>query len=519
MLPALPILQRAPHRSFFSGSHYNPHFLISRNAYRLREGAPGEITSTLEFGLTHIHENTHWFQHVGTTYGAFMDALRSSQKMSLLRGLRGLPRSKRRRLFDDRMKGGRPFIEIDAQTQYMKESRAVDPAIGIVKQIWFDHQWLHASFDDSKAVGKLGFPPVDACANVVADVILNCCDTHEFESSDFELGAHIDARRWYFEGESELSETLVELDGKIQHLTSTGLMECAASLNELQYLQDNAFSVIAPVEHQRIAQLRLEEFEKSSYSIPFKLYRETAKNACIPHEIFLLSLNLLIFFALNPPLPPRVLHRPSRSWRWEDVYPPHRFLAGLAILDQIDGIKDAEAITEMRRFIADISDASGLPYCGEASLPARRYTINDWNKESETPNSNMLIDDVLTTEAQFRLAGIADRLPLLANFASCLTGDLSRKFARVLFPDETRYDFLGPPLEFLKDGKIGFRGTAAFGNNIVRSVAVSAGFFEFACGTGVISFEDLPKEVDLDRKMFRFVKSQLRQMITETDNI
>jgi hypothetical protein len=195
-----------------------------------------------------------------------------------------------------------------------------------------------------------------------------------------------------------------------------------------------------------------------------------------------------------------------------------RFLEALRILDTIEPIYDPESIPEMRRYIADIADATGLIYCGESPLPPRRYTTEEWARESEAADSSRLIDDTLTAQAQFRIEGISDRLPLLANLASCLSGNISRQFASLLLAHSDRYDFIAPPLEFLKNDKVGFRGTAVFGNNVVRSVAVSAALFEFACGTGRISLDELPLEVQ-GKRMFGFLKDTLHHLIVETDNV
>ena len=38
---------------------------------------------------------------------------------------------------------------------------------------------------------------------------------------------------------------------------------------------------------------------------------------------------------------------------------------------------------------------------------------------------------------------------------------------------ESRFNFAAPPLDFLRDGKLGFNGSKAFGNNVVQSVGTS----------------------------------------------
>ncbi|MEJ0042782.1 MAG: hypothetical protein WDM81_11500 [Rhizomicrobium sp.] len=79
------------------------------------------------------------------------------------------------------------------------------------------------------------------------------------------------------------------------------------------------------------------------------------------------------------------------------------------------------------------------------------------------------------------------------------------------------YDFLRPPLEFADDETIGFRGSVAFGNNLVRSLAASHALYEFACGKGELSLAEFPREV-ASPPMFDLMKRFLINAIVETDN-
>jgi hypothetical protein len=188
------------------------------------------------------------------------------------------------------------------------------------------------------------------------------------------------------------------------------------------------------------------------------------------------------------------------------------------VLDEIEPISDPESVSEMRRFIDEVTEATQLGYYGEVSLPVRHYTTAEWTENSETKNYPQTIDDELIIQAQLRFERIPDRLPLLANFGGCLQGELSQKFVEFLFGRSERYDFITPPLEFMKNGKIGFSGSAAFGNNVLRSVTISAGLFEFACGNGKISLDELPSEVQATDRMLSFLHQTLHHMIVETDN-
>jgi hypothetical protein len=520
MIPGAPILRRALRRSFLSDSHYSPYFLINSNAHRLRPAEPGDTPGSLEFHLTEVHEGSHWFQHVGTTFGAFMDALRSSQRYTLLRFMRDEPRAKRARIVRARLDRGQPFIKLDPRNQYVKiDDKDAHNSIGLLKQIWFDHQWLHASLDDSRSTNGLGHPPPEACGAVMADVILNCCDTFNFVSDDYRTAGHRNAREWYFAGDASLSEVLVNLEGSPHHLTSTGLMECAASLNELQQARSGMLAVVLGETYQTRITNQVEAFLKSTYSLPSKMFALVAPKYADDWQRGAVALNLVIYLALNPPLPPRVLSMPRRSYRWHEIYPPHRFIVALRTLKDVPPLDDPDSVSAMQRFLSALVEASSLPYAGATPMPQRSEPEVHWESCSEVDDYHLTIDDELVIQAQLHIEKIPNYLALLANYSSCLSGPLSREFSGLLLRHEARFNFMNPPLEFLEDGRLGFRGSKAFGNNVVRSVAISHAMFELACGSGAMTLDQLPSEVRESRQMIEFMHHTIYKMIVETDNL
>jgi hypothetical protein len=479
------------------------------------------MAGALEFHLTHVHENTHWFQHVGTTFGAFMDALRSSQRHTLARFLREEPRAKRADIVKARLDGGRPLIELDPATQFLKaDGDDVNNNVVELKHIWFAHQWLHASFDDSRSTDGLGHPPTETCGQVMADVVLNCCEMFNFLSEDFRAAGHRGAREWYFAEDPSLSEVLVNLGDRRHHLTSIGLMECAASLNELQQLRYGVFPAVLSRQHYSAAAgAHVEAFLKSSYALPFKLFARAAPGHIDDWQVALVELNLIIYFSLNPPLPPRVLAMPRRSYRWFEIYPPHRFILALRALGKVRQLGDPDSAGAMYEFLAAIADESSLPYAGDALMPRRSPSVADWDSYADKDNHPWAIDDELIVQAQLHIERIPNRLALLANNSSCITGPLSREFARWLINFEAKFDFMSSPLEFLEHGEIGFAGSKAFGNNIVRSVASTQSLFELACGSGAMILDQFPEVVRDDQGMIEFMRRSLYRTIVETDNL
>jgi hypothetical protein len=262
----------------------------------------------------------------------------------------------------------------------------------------------------------------------------------------------------------------------------------------------------------------MKSFLESSYSLPFKLFHWQAPNHCADPIIAMVTVNLLIYLALNPPLPPRVITRPANSYRWADIYPPHRFVVALGVLNDVAPLTDPDSIDNMARYISDVADAAGLAYAGNDVLPPRTPIEPDWDQYSEQSDYPIAIDDELVIQAQLRLERISNRLPLLANYASCLAGPLAPTFAPILVASSKRFDFMGPPLEFASDAEIGFRGTREFGNNVLRSVATSHSLFELAVGSGELAITEFPLRPQEDQGLLSFMDRTLRHMIIDTEN-
>jgi hypothetical protein len=298
-------------------------------------------------------------------------------------------------------------------------------------------------------------------------------------------------------------------------------MECAASLNELQQVQHGVFApILSREQYDTAAATHADAFLKSSYALPLKIFARAAPEHAGDRRISLISLNLIIYFALNPPLPPRVLSMPARSYRWFEIYPPHRFILALHALKNVRPLADPESAVAMYQFLAALAEASSLPYAADTPMPRRSTSeADDWDVYSEAKDHPRVIDDELVIQAQLHIEKIPNRLPMLANYSSCITGPIHSEFVERLVNFDERFDFMSPPLEWLEDGKIGFNGSRAFGNNILRSVAISHALFEMACGSGTMTLDQLPLEVCNNRSIIDLMHRSLYKMIVETDNL
>lgn len=519
MIPDNPVLKRLPNRSIFSGSSYDPFYFITKNSTRLKETPPHDMLANLRFHMTEVHERSHWFQQTGTTYGAFLHALRASQSITFLRFFREETRKKRSAIFDDRIANGTPFIKLKPSNNYVDFEQQEGSNIGLLKQIWFDHQWMNLTFDNSLATDGLGHPPVDAGSNIMADVILHCCDTWGIESCDFAAQGHVGARDWYFTADQHFTEARVRLPDGDHHLTSASLMECSASLNELQQYQNSVMKPLLEDAFDREFDQFIKYFVNSSYGLPLKLFLIASKKHASDRMTSPLTLNLIIFFAVNPPLPPRVLTCPSRPYGWSEIFPPIRFLLAINALEGIPKIVNPESSEEMHAFLDALVEVTSLPFSGRDKMPKRTAGLDQAYRNAKHNETGAIIDEELILASHYRLDSISDYMPLVANYSSCVTGELSRKYADYTIQLGPEYDHLDAPLEFLDANTVGFRGARAFGNNVVRSVSVANAVYDFACGVGDLCLKSLPNEVSSSQSMSSFVERSLRQSLVEVDNI
>ncbi|MEJ0042781.1 MAG: hypothetical protein WDM81_11495 [Rhizomicrobium sp.] len=271
MIPNRPLLAQRRFYAHFSNSYYNKHFLITRNVPP-DAGTDDTILGAIKYNLTHVHEWTHWFQHVGTTFGTFLDALRASQKSTLISWLREMPRDTRRTLVENRLNRGQPFINFHADSEYLQfDSGDEKTSAGVLKQIWFDHQWAHAMFEDSRLTDRLGNLAPEPCSAVMADVILNLCNSAGFISRSYDTNGHQGAREWYFADDDKFVEIYANLGSSVERITAANLMECSACMNELQILTPGGVTD-AVIDREALVRRWFESFLASDYSAPFKAF-------------------------------------------------------------------------------------------------------------------------------------------------------------------------------------------------------------------------------------------------------
>ncbi len=255
------------------------------------------------------HELSHWPRFHGASVGHLLNLLRYTRNAMALKALRSVGPSAADGIAVKR-RSGVPLWSIE---------EPFDPSVGgelfaISGQCWVDSYWLWNALFDMSPLQKLRSHANESAPYAVADVWLG---SEGFAGSSGYPGNE-EARQW-------LSGPFFASGTDHGLLTTRLLWECASSLDELLPAELEDWDSRLPIQalvlnggwvapHERLAHIKLSE---TAYGTPAKVAADAYG------DLSILSLLLLIDFALNPPLP--MLGESCGSVAWADFYPPERF--------------------------------------------------------------------------------------------------------------------------------------------------------------------------------------------------
>lgn len=447
--------------------------------------------------LAQLHEHLHWFQHVGTSVGAFLSMTQFALQQFTINWFSSLDEEERQRAVR-RRQDGRPLVEVDSTGRLVNEADEWTEFYRIQQQIWYDGLVLLRLFEDS-SVFLDSRPPEDQIGDAISDTYLYCVDRLSLD-----VPADIFAVREQFRPEGTL---VFPATGDVQ-VTTTGLFESHATAVELQVLRS-----VARVLGERYSLLlrnRVTEFLDGKRGAAFTIFRHIT-GAHVSVGTLLDTFIVICDAALNPPLPPYNDRSEIRRWRWLELYPPLRFIAlcyaaeqvgmlvdkgaddyGKRVLEYVDALSEVANLppwTLMRHW-ADDQDSiifdlgaleSQLPDVTEDSLFSIDMDANYskyllavqqgcWRKRSEDPL--LMIDH---GAASRRMAHPVDVIAALT-----MPGGL----------------WLGPPLLCPEPNRLQYsvRLSSKIGTWLVLSSAVMRAMYDVVCGTGPIDLTAYPTE-------------------------
>jgi hypothetical protein len=523
MIPNLSILNREPYHS--ANSFYNPETLITRLCVSNFDDLKDDemFIKAFEYSATVIHERVHWLQSHGTSFGCFLGALRLSQRTTTLRMFRGEPSHKIENLLDQR-NNNKSILNLDRETQYPVLGDDSD-LINIFRQIWFDHQWIHKSFEDSRTTEKLGQVPGHIVGEIIGDLMLTLWD-YKFPShlgNDLKSALE-EARNWFSIGESEMY--FASMHG--MRLTSKNIMEASAVISELQLLSSH-MAFLKKSDSKKALLNRIKTIIDSDYGVPIRCFLRALNISLERLGEILPTVSVLCFIALNPPLPPYVMGPPenSPSWNWQDIYPPIRFARLVNCISRFGFLKDSNTHKNIIEYIDEICCFCSLPHTLNMPYP-ERIDIGD---SIDFSNSNQINPEIFISSdysksshndyifwvqsrlAEYRLSS----LPLLVNLGACTSGKLLKEYscAMINFDD---IPSLQSPLGWTDDDRLGFSCSLEFGNWLAQSVVFDYVLFDVVAGVGKYDLSAFPKEISDNDGLHESLINNIRINLTGSNH-
>jgi hypothetical protein len=529
MIPNLPVLNRGVYRSGLTKSFYDPRALLTKvfapDFSKLEEAE--FLLHSFEYNATVVHEQVHWLQHHGTSFGCFLSALRLSQNCTTQRWLREESSVRVEDLLDQRARLSTPILRIDSQTQFPIFEQ--DQEMDTFRRIWFEHQWVYTVFEDSRIAEQLVRPPGSMFGDVIGDTILALWD-HDVSSSssNTSLESALEAQQWFSMNQSDIF--FMSMFG--MRLTSKILMEAPAIISEFHLLSDSSWlSLLGEAGQTTVLTNRIRKVINSDYGIPIRCILKVLNLGLENLRAILPTVNLLCFIALNPPLPPYVMAPPigSPSWTWRDIYPPSRFSRLAHCVSKIGLLKASSDHNTIAKYIDDICDVCELPHTVRTNYPERLNSKDDshilWGEEALSSEFFKLSDHsklnhrdyIFGVQARlmnYRLSG----LPLLVDFGGCLSGDLATQYFDDIV-DFRDVPFVKCPLVWTEDNRLSFSSSKEFGNWLVISVLVDYVLFDVVVGTGKYDLNAFPEEVRDHQKTYGLLERSILQGLAKTKNL
>jgi len=487
--------------SGISESYYLPSHLLSKVQPQRSENEALILANTLKFSLTHIHEWNHWFQHIGTTVGLFLEFVRHSQSALFMKWIKEQPVAIRSNIFDGRFTKNKPLVQLDRSGAPIAAAGSPNDPINFVVQAWYDHQFLHEFISDSTMADRYGMIGAPGFSNVMADVALFTCDDMGFRSSEYERAGHMGARRWFFAQDQRFP--LVKVNGR--RITTKSLMECAATISEISYIQGHPLFLAdeSPNSAKVVSDVK-KKLLQTQYGHPIEGFSKFVTGSTFADSASIYStLSATIFAALNPPLPPVFVGPKANgeSWSWDEIYPPIRYLKLCRAVNSVGPLNTNAESSEIEAYIGALIEASGVPYCAFSELPSRKCAPpRSVAKAVEIYSSGALsvgsinIHQELPLEAFTELQRHDRKYELSVTLGKCFNGRRATEFASMAFDSKLPFDLLKPPLLHTPEGRIGYHGSKDFGTFVCTSVILTNGYYDLACGTGNIDVSMFPEE-------------------------
>ncbi len=497
------LFDRFPYKSFIAGAQYDPFSLL----LHIDDSDPN-------YSLNNTHETIHWYQHHGTTIGAFLSAIRYSQNRTTLNLFRNLPKDRRQKLCKMR-ETGRAIIETDENGQLIHhEFQNTD--IGVFRQIWYDHQLIAALFDDPRSQESIGYPVEQIFGEICGDIILFTTDHIKLSYPGNDV-----ARAWFRPSNSTPFQ--ITVDGN-SFGTRDIIESMAIANNYLSFDHDITARV-----NSKFGGATLEKVEElltsKSSGIAMNLFLSIVRNRPENFSQLIPTFNTACDLALNPPIPPIVMRPPNHkdTWEWKDLYPPLRFVQICHAINELHCLGNEPDHDEIEMLIRDICShliwECPLDYLHPYNqrLQDNRFTKEYQVEELEDKEYGYLYDYVLWVQHKMWHAR-KNALPVFINRGMLSSGYLSRKYIDYVLSINEDERWRRPPI-MMRGSQLGHNEKdSSFGTVLLLHSMVENALFDFMINTGDFDLLLYPSSVTIKPEFTQFIyKSVSNLLMVEID--
>lgn len=290
---------------------------ITGNIYEARENIQQYDT------WGQAHESFHWLQHIGTTSGVFLYLSQITSRVNTLDLSKHIPKNIWEKILNDRLNYNKPIIPISRNDYFLEWEKNRNLDLDIFMQSVYDLWWTRNIFYSVQSKYKLYKNSKEILSLALRDM------TYVWQKLTLNNDV-IDNDIKFFPVDRE---PITSVTYSNQILTTHILMESLALINE-HFLSWSISSQNTPQNQSAYTEFL---FRKNIaidfnhiYLLPIK-YFFNIKNLS-ELKSTLLSRELLLIFsnacdaALNPPLPPFVIHPVDGIWKIDDIFPVRRFI-------------------------------------------------------------------------------------------------------------------------------------------------------------------------------------------------
>lgn len=530
MIPNHPLLQDRPYQSAGCDAWYDRNTLIYRHVHglsKIDEELRGRAARDLsvpqwQYLLTGLHEHTHWFQCHGTTVGAFLSQVRHSQALQTEAFLESLTPSTRD-LLSQRRRQGCPMVpfkdnipEFDVKNEELYQFQA----------LWYAHLLVERLFDEAQKLPHLLSEEWEWCREAIGCTIAADTGVRESDASPENhpvhqwfgcLNAHLLVPSNLQESQClprSLSgnEIVKRLSGG-KWLTTRTLMEAAATVAEVAVI---AWARAAGMMDEQLSLAWIHRRIMSAYCDPLLFLGQTVgKDSWQGVSQLIPTFTAVVDLALNPPLPPYRVQPPADEarWRWEELYPPRRFIKMLEAWHHLNPQwLDKDATTDDIRFFQE----SFCEYFGWISPWELRhpYTLCDEPLNFEEINSETFDHAIPSREyvlwVQSKMWDYRLQWPhLFTAPAVCYANRVAEPAQKGLYQGTTRRWSM-PALSWTNsDGLSITFDDEQLGYWLILSNLHYCSLYDVACGYGRIDLSSYPPGLFQEADYDRFIRRHL----------